>query len=117
MKIRLSILLFLASCSLAIGQMSDYNYKVALHGISDTWHTISLPDDIFGSMQNGLNNVRIFGVTSENDTIEVPFVLRKKSRNVKSDKVSFNLLNETRTVAAIFLRSNSLPKNPSTISS
>lgn len=95
MKIRTSLTLFLASCSLAFGQMSDYNIKRELQGITDTWHTISLPANSFGKMQNALNDVRIFGITSENDTIEVPYVLRKKSNTVRAKKVAFNLLNKT----------------------
>ena len=102
MKIRISILLFLTSCSLVYGQMSDYNYKSELLGISDTWHTISLPDASFGKMQNTLNDVRIFGITSEEDTIEVPYLLRKKSRSLKSSKLNFGVLNETKNSRGYF---------------
>jgi hypothetical protein len=82
--------------------MSDYNYKSELLGVSDTWHTISLPDTSFGKMQNALNDIRIFGITSENDTIEVPYLLRKKSRVSINDLIGFKVLNETNNSSGYF---------------
>ncbi len=93
-------MLITGSCAFA--QMNDYNYKQELQGVDQTWHSIILPDAVFGNTQQALNDIRIYGITSENDTIEVPYLLRKKSKTVKNSSAFVKKLNETKNAKGYF---------------
>lgn len=89
----LFILLLLAEISFA--QLNNYNYSREVNGISDTWHAIELPDAVFGKVSNSLNDFRIYGIT-ENDTIEVPYLLKIASEKQIDKKIDFTLLNSSK---------------------
>ena len=59
----------------AYGQMDTYNYKMELGGISEPWHKIILPNAVFGQVANDLYDIRIYGISAANDTIEAPYLL------------------------------------------
>ncbi|MDZ4148065.1 MAG: DUF3999 family protein [Flavobacteriaceae bacterium] len=88
----LSLLLILR-CSFSYGQIEKYNFKRELKGVSEQWHTIILPDEIFGKTSNDLSDIRIFGITADNDTIETPYFLRIATERVSNKDVSFKTLN------------------------
>ena len=96
MKVRINILtcLFFLVCSYSFGQIEEYNFKRELRGISNQWHTITLPDEVFGKVSQDLNDIRIFGVTEKKDTIEAPYLLRIANKeSVSSNEVVFKTLN------------------------
>ena len=64
----LSFMLFV--CAISLGQMSEYNYKIELKGVTNDWHRIVLPNSVFEELDTSLNDIRIFGITAKNDTIE-----------------------------------------------
>ena len=86
-------LLLFAVCSFSYGQMNKYNYKRELQGISDQWHTIILPNEIFGKISQDFTDIRIFGLTEDKDTIEAPYLLRISTEKISSKDVAFNTLN------------------------
>lgn len=88
----LSLLLSLYG-SFSYGQISQYNYKRELKGISAQWHKIILPDEVFGKVSQELNDIRIFGITAKHDTIEVPFLLRLASEKTFVKDVTFKTIN------------------------
>ena len=61
-----SLLIFV----LSFGQMQNYSYKRELIGVQDTWHKLTLPDDLFEKVSPALSDIRVFGLTTKNDTIE-----------------------------------------------
>lgn len=73
--------------------MEQYNYKRELKGVSDQWHKLILPDEIFGKTLPGLTDIRIFGITASNDTIEVPYLLRLTTEKISSKEIAFKTLN------------------------
>jgi hypothetical protein len=73
--------------------MGEYNYNRKLTGISEQWHKIVLPPEVFGKISQGLTDLRIFGLTQNNDTIEAPYLLSVSSEKVMSSAVGFMTLN------------------------
>ncbi len=85
--------LLLLLCSYSYGQMEDYDYKCELKGISEQWHKIIIPDNLFGKVSRNLTDVRIFGITTNNDTVEAPFSIRQASEKISYNEVVFRTLN------------------------
>ena len=103
MKIKLLIIAFLAIALNSFGQIkqyryfgTSYNYKSEIKGIENQWHQLILPNHIFGEVSNDLNDLRIFGITSENDTIEAPYLLDKKEEKNTIEKVDFKTINQSK---------------------
>lgn len=89
----LAFLLLLFNC--ARSQMSDYTYKRELKGITGQWHSLMLPDEIYGKMASDLRDLRIYGITTENDTVEAPYILRIAQEQTSNRKIAFKILNES----------------------
>lgn len=85
--------LLLLLCSYSYGQMEQYDYKRELKGISGQWHNVILPNDIFGKVSQNLSDIRIFGITANNDTFESPYLLRLTTEKISSKEVAFKTLN------------------------
>lgn len=92
LSIRILALLFLVATN-SYGQMADYYYKRELTGISDHWHKIVLPDEVFGKISQDMHDLRIFGITAAKDTIEAPYLLRMTSGKSAMKQVAFKTLN------------------------
>ena len=102
MKTRIKIILIVIFCfSIVSGQIGKYNYQREIAGISDTWHKIVLPDEIFGRVTNGLNDIRIYGIT-EQDTIEAPYLLKILTGSAKWNDISFMLINQSHNAAGYY---------------
>lgn len=86
-------ILFLLSSSFIYGQMEEYTYKRELVSPSDQWHELSLPQEVFGKTTPNLKDIRIYGITASNDTIEAPYLLRVSSDKVVQQEVEFKTLN------------------------
>ena len=97
MKFRASIstFLLLLLCSYSYGQIDQYTYKKELLGITDQWHKVILPEEIFGKVSPDLSDIRIFGITAVKDTIEASYLLKLKSDKIVDKEVNFKLLNST----------------------
>lgn len=92
-----NILLFLMLvCSLAYGQMEQYDYQRALLGVNDQWHKLVLPNDLFSKVSPNLNDIRIFGITPQQDTIEAPYVLELTKEKQIQKMVPFDIINTSR---------------------
>lgn len=93
LKVKYSTLLLLLACSYSYGQIEQYNYKRELKGITDKWHKVVLPDEIFGKVSSNLYDIRIFGITANNDTIEAPYLFRLTTEKISSNDISFKTVN------------------------
>lgn len=100
-KNSLCFLLLLLITNSSFSQIETYNYSREINGISETWHSIALPDAVFGKVSNNLNDFRIYGIT-EKDTIEVPYLLKIASEKRKDEKIDFTLLNSSKKGNAYF---------------
>lgn len=94
MKWRVNILasLLLLGYSFSFAQIGEYSYKRELKGISEQWHKIILPDEVFGHLSQDLSDIRIFGITA-GDTIEAPYMLRLAVEKIFLREVEFEILN------------------------
>ncbi|MBX2840903.1 MAG: DUF3999 domain-containing protein [Flammeovirgaceae bacterium] len=95
MKLRLKIITCLL-CLISFfsnAQVAEFNYKRSIEGVADQWHKVMLPTEIFSKVSPQLNDLRIYGITSENDTVEAPYLLKKLSGKHTSKEISFDLLN------------------------
>lgn len=80
-------------CSYSYGQMEQYSYRSELKGVSDQWHTLTLPNEIFGKVSQDLSDIRIFGITDNNDTVEAPYSIRQTTEKISFEEVPFNIVN------------------------
>ena len=88
------ILIFLFCFSIVSGQIENYDYQREITGISDTWHKIVLPDEMFGKLKNDLNDIRIYGIT-EQDTFEAPYLLKMRTGSIQWKDIPFKLINQS----------------------
>ena len=91
--IKILCLLLILFCNFSYGQIAQYNFKRELKGISEQWHKIILPDEVFGKVSQEIKDIRIFGITINNDTIEVPYLLRLASEKIFIKDVAFLTIN------------------------
>jgi len=75
--------------------MEEYTYTHELKGVSEQWHKITLPDDMYAHLTPNLNDIRIFGITPSGDTIEAPYLRQELTETTSNDKVNFELINQS----------------------
>ncbi|MDY8137796.1 DUF3999 family protein [Aquimarina sp. 2201CG5-10] len=85
--------LFLIS-SYSYGQLTEYSFKRELQQITDQWHSVQLPEEIFGKISPDLSDIRVYGLTDQKDTIEAPYLLKQKKEKVFNKNVQFKTLNK-----------------------
>jgi hypothetical protein len=95
LKIKNFACFLLLICSYSYAQIDQYTYKRELPGITNPWHKVVLPEEIFDKVSSDFNDIRIFGVTKSNDTIEASYMLQLKKEKVVRTEVDFELLNTT----------------------
>ena len=79
-------------CTLAISQMTDYDYKREINGISEQWHSLPIPDSVFQHVTSDLSDIRIYGLAG-NDTIEAPYILKVSSEQQTQRSITFTKVN------------------------
>ena len=95
MKTRICIYLLLFVCANSYGQAKDYDYQRDLIGVTDQWHKLDLPNDIFAKLSTDLSDIRIFGISTNKDTLEAPYIIQASKETIKTKHVDFKLLNST----------------------
>ncbi len=93
LKINIIIGLLMLTGLNAYGQMEQYDYKREIHSITNQWHKLILPDEIFGQLSANLSDLRIYGVTANHDTIEAPYMLRLSTEKRATQEVNFISVN------------------------
>ncbi|UII76547.1 DUF3999 domain-containing protein [Flagellimonas sp. HMM57] len=88
-------LLLILSCNSIIGQLQEYEAKIALEGIADQWHAITLPHTVFDKVKQDMFDMRIYGVTAT-DTLEAPYILKTLQGESIKNNIDFKLLNTTK---------------------
>ncbi len=77
-------------------KMEDYEYKRPLKNITEGWHSVVLPNDIFDKTQQSLNDIRIIGITNTNDTVEAPYILKVNGPKKSYFEYPFELINRVK---------------------
>lgn len=94
LKIKTLLLLFISVIT-SYGQMEEYKFKSELKGITETWHKLVLPDALFGKVSVDLSDIRIYGITAQNDTIEAPYLLHLTKAKEIQKEIEFKKINDS----------------------
>jgi hypothetical protein len=94
-KCRLICLLMVIQIA-SFGQSRQYPYKRPLSGITDTWHKIVLPVEMYGKVSPDFSDVRIPGITANHDTIEAPYLVRSTFASTSREDLPFKIINRVR---------------------
>ena len=89
------LILALIGCSFAFGQSSDYNFKRELTGITDDWHSVELPLDIYEKVSHDLSDIRIFGTDKKGNEFEAGYILETKFDEYITEEVGFKVINSS----------------------
>jgi hypothetical protein len=97
MRLKLRINLFLICLVTALSlkaQTGSYRFKREITGVTGTWHTLQLPDQVLKNIQPGFADIRIFGVSGK-DTLEIPYLLKQRADKINSREIDFKQLNQS----------------------
>ena len=94
-KANVLVVALMLVCSYNYGQLEKFRYNRRITGIRDEWHKVELPNEVFGKVLPDMADIRIFGITVNKDTVEVPYLLNVRSDQSSTQEVAFNLLNES----------------------
>lgn len=86
-------LMLLGTTNALMGQSNGYLYKRDISGITNEWHRVALPNEVFGKINPQLSDIRILGVTQSNDTIEAPYILRINAEKVTVTDANMGIVN------------------------
>lgn len=75
------------------GQIDQYRYARELKGITEQWHQVKLPEELFGRVRGDLSDMRIYGITENQDTVEAPYLLRIKREKLIEKEIPSRVIN------------------------
>lgn len=101
-KIKLIILLGWIWIGDAHCQLAQYSYQRALNGVSEQWHKVVLPSDIFAKTTQNLVDLRVFGIAASGDTLEIPYLLHVARAEVDQKNRNFRMLNTVKNERGYF---------------
>ncbi len=91
------IFLFVVACAMSLhAGAQSFTYVHTLEGVSDTWHRISLTDEVLSEIHPSLSDLRILALKPNGDTLEIPYLVQKRARSLQAVEESFRLLNPSR---------------------
>lgn len=85
-------LILIFTCTDLCGQ---FRYSRELTGVSEKWHKVVVPVDVFGHASKDLRDLRILAVDNNADTTEIPFLINKKRETETIDDVALKITNRT----------------------
>jgi hypothetical protein len=75
--------------------MDKYDFKREIQGVNNTWHKVMLPEAMFQHVSPRLYDLRIYGITSKNDTVEASYLLQLKKEKSVDKEVDFKIINSS----------------------
>lgn len=96
-KIKLCTVLTLLVSVISFAQLKEYDYKRTLDPVKEDWHAVTVPDGVFSKVSPSLNDMRIYGISTVLDTIEVPYILKVNKEKTISQKHPFEIINTSKT--------------------
>ncbi len=92
MKIKFILTVSLLT-SLCFGQIDEFSYKRKVSTINDEWHRVELPNSIFSKIASNFSDIRCFGITATNDTVEAAYFINLKEEEITTNEIQYELLN------------------------
>ncbi|MDA8886315.1 hypothetical protein N9I68_01920 [Bacteroidia bacterium] len=77
-------------------QLRGYSYSQEILDASNNWHKIELPNSMFQHLNSRQSDIRILGITPDNDTIETPYLIEEYKHNSSVVEFPFEQLNSSR---------------------
>jgi|GEM_PF-974055 len=71
-------------------------YEHPINGVTDQWHRIDLPVEIYGHLQSSYKSIRVFGNDKNAAAVEQPYLLVKDQPRTIMHPVPSNIINRTR---------------------
>lgn len=99
---KLLCLLFTATSFAGWSQMDDYYFVRSLSEPTDQWHSIPIPLSMYQHVNDNFTDLRIYGITSEQDTLEAPFIVHVTKETTMLESQPVQLLNEAHTKDAFY---------------
>lgn len=110
-KIRIYLsLLTLSVCSITQAQIEKHTYKQQLQGVQNEWHTLDIPSHILSKTQEDLSDLRIIGVTDENDTVSVPYFIDMLSPSTSIVETPLQIINKVNKNGTYYITLKPLSK-------
>jgi hypothetical protein len=95
LKIKITLLLLFVFLTELKSQIQSYKYQRSLINIEDNWHIIAIPIDLYDKISISLNDIRIYGIKENNDTIEVPYILSNSLLKNSKTALNHKIINQT----------------------
>lgn len=105
------IILFFGTANLS-AQVDGYHYRQEISEITDSWHQLFLPNQLFSAVQPDLRDIRVIGVNMGKDTIEAPYLIKKQADQLHSSDIPFRLINQVKSGDRYFSTFVPRKKNP-----
>jgi hypothetical protein len=101
LKINITGLLLFFSIT-AFPQTPVFKYKRDLVTINNTWHSLVLPDEIYSKTKPDLTDIRIYGITEGNDTIEAAYLWETLKKEISTANYKAAIINKSYTKDTYF---------------
>lgn len=96
--------IFLCLCAQVVSsQIGGYSFKRPLDGAAQKWQKVVLPEDLYGKVSKDLNDIRIFGITRNGDTVETAYLLRIAANNLMHKDVPCAVVNKPKKDTGYFV--------------
>jgi hypothetical protein len=83
-------------------QKADYQFKREITGINAEWHLLNLPNEVFGKIRPNFSDIRILGITPENDTVEAPYLVERTASETSEKELVSMKFNSTHNEKGYF---------------
>jgi hypothetical protein len=83
-------------------QMDHYNFIRSISEPTAQWHKIQLPLSVYQHVNNNFTDLRVYGITSAQDTLEVPFIVHLTKEETTRESQPLLLLNSSHTNEAYY---------------
>ena len=95
MKNRLYLILFTLLITGAINAQKDnHDFKRDVSGVTDQWHKIKLPVDLFEKVNRDFSDIRVLGINGA-DTSEAPYLIERVKGGFELNEVDLEILNSS----------------------
>ncbi|MFT4779387.1 MAG: hypothetical protein ACI923_001928 [Flavobacteriales bacterium] len=95
-------LLFMVTSVSSWAQMDHYNFIRSISEPTAQWHKIQLPLSVYQHINNNFTDLRVYGITSAQDTLEVPFIVHLTKEETTRESQPLLLLNSSHTNEAYY---------------
>ncbi|MFT5922455.1 MAG: hypothetical protein ACI898_002061 [Flavobacteriales bacterium] len=95
-------LLFMVTSVSSWAQMDHYNFIRSISEPTAQWHKIQLPLSVYQHVNNNFTDLRVYGITSAQDTLEVPFIVHLTKEETTRESQPLLLLNSSHTNEAYY---------------